>query len=81
MYCNELLKFLNNLDAETKEQIVIRKHDVKKEYDKFQTAINKYGNNEEQGVPYVLFNSEKALVGYSKELEKKYKSYINEYIK
>lgn len=80
-FCNELLKFLNNLDPETKEQMVIRKHDVTKEYDKFQAAINKYGNNKELGVPYVVFNNEKTLTGYSKDLEKKYKSYINEYIK
>jgi len=80
-YCNELLKFLNNLDKETKSHVVIRKHDVTKEYDKFETTVDKYGNNPGYGVPYVVFNNEKALTGYSKNLEQKYKSYINNYIK
>lgn len=80
-FCNNLLNFLNDLDNSTKSQMVIRKHDVTKEYDNFQTAVKKYGNNEGYGVPYVVFNNEKALTGYSKDLENKYKTYINDYIK
>lgn len=79
-FCSGLLKFLNSLDSETKSQMVIRKHDTTKEYDKFKTAVEKYGNNPGYGVPYVVFNNEKSLAGYSNELEKAYLKYINEYI-
>lgn len=79
-FCSRLLKFLNSLDSEIKSQMVIRKHDTTKEYDKFQATIEKYGNNPGYGVPYVVFNNEKSLAGYSNELETAYLEYINEYI-
>lgn len=77
-YCKSLLQFLNSLD--NKSQMVIKKHEVTTNYSDFENAVKKYGNNPGYGVPYVIFNNDIALTGYSKDLENEYISYINKYL-
>lgn len=77
-YCTKLFKFLNSLDDSTKSKLVITKHNIYDEYAQFKDTVKKFDNGKNIGTPYVVFNNQKTIAGYSKNLESKYLEYINE---
>ena len=80
-HCHNLFNFLDNLDEDIKSKLIITKYSID-EYDKeYNEAVDKFSGNVGRGVPYTVFNNQKAIMGYSVEMEEKYFKYIDEFSK